>query len=484
MVWRNLSKKTIEGGVMTKEFDVVIGLEIHCELDTKTKMFCACENKFGMSPNTLVCPVCLGLPGALPMPNKHAIELGIMSGLLFGSKISDTLIFERKNYFYPDLSKAYQISQFAHPLCVGGGITLDSGKYIRLDNIHIEEDAGKLVHEGDISKIDYNRGGVPLIECVTCPDLSSKEETVEFLQKFRDIVTFGGVSKCKMQEGGMRVDVNISVKEKGSKALGVRTELKNLSSFRSVSRAIDFESARQMEILLSGGEVAQETRRWDENENATFALREKSESKDYRYFPDPDILPIKIDRGLVERLKSHLPSPKAERIKRYEDEYGLPASTAEILTSTRELSDFYDECVSLLPEYKEIANWIMSDLLKFDLSDGIKISPKDFVEIVNMVVTKKISRLSARDLLDVHIETGEDVSALAGTLDLMSVAGDKELEKIIDKLIFLNPVAVADYAHSPDKVLQFFVGGVMKETYGKADGEKVKELVKNRLKKR
>lgn len=469
---------------MNKEFDVVIGLEIHCELDTKTKMFCSCENKFGEEPNTLVCPVCLGLPGALPMPNKRAIELGIMSGLLFGSKIADTLIFERKNYFYPDLSKAYQISQFAHPLCVGGGITLDSGKFIRLDNIHLEEDAGKLVHEGNVSKIDYNRGGVPLIECVTCPDLSSKEETVEFLQKFRDIITFGGVSKCKMQEGGMRVDVNISVKERGAKTLGVRTELKNLSSFRAVSRAIEFEANRQIELILPGGAVTQETRRWDETENMTFALREKNESKDYRYFPDPDILPIKIEKDLVERLKLRLPSPKAKRVERYVGKHGLPASTAEILTSTRELSDFYDECVSLLAEYKEIANWIMSDLLKFDLSDGIKIAPKDFVEIVKMVLDKKITRLSARDLLDVHIETGKDILSLMGTLGLTSLADDKELEKIIDKLIFLNPVAVSDYAHNPDKVLQFFIGGVMRETYGKADGEKVKELVKNRLKKR
>lgn len=469
---------------MSKEFDVVIGLEIHCELNTKTKMFCGCENKFGENPNTLVCPVCLGLPGALPMPNKHAIELGITAGLLLGSQISNTLIFERKNYFYPDLSKAYQISQYAHPLCMGGGITLASGKYVRLDNIHLEEDAGKLVHDGDVSKIDYNRGGVPLIECVTCPDLSSAEETVEFLQKFRDIITFGGVSKCKMQEGGMRVDVNISVKEKNASTLGVRTELKNLSSFRSVARAIEFETKRQIEVVLGGGKVAQETRRWDENENATFALREKSESKDYRYFPDPDILPIKIEGGLIKRLKSSLPSPKSERVTRYVEEYSLPLSGAEILASTRELSDFYDECVYILPEYKEIANWIMSDLLKFDLSDGIKISSRDFVKIVKMVIDKKITRLSARDLLDVHIETGEDVSKLAGTLDLLSVAEDKELVRIIDKLIFLNPVAVSDYTHSPDKVLQFFVGGVMKETYGKADGERVKELVENRLKKR
>ena len=347
-------------------YDVVIGLEIHAELNTKTKVFCSCKNQFGDEPNTNTCPVCTGMPGALPILNRHAVELAIKSGLSFGCAISPYSVFERKNYFYPDLSKAYQISQLVYPLCVGGKIVLDSGKTIRLNRIHLEEDAGKLTH---ISKavgtlVDYNRGGTPLIEMVTEPDISSADEAVEFLKKVREALVFEGIANCKMEEGGMRCDVNLSLKPKGSKEYGTRTEMKNLNSFKSVQRAIEYEAKRQAEILSTGGVIVQETRKWDDDKGKSSAMRTKEQAQDYRYFPDPDLLPLEISKEDVEAIAKEMVMLPADRRNMYVEKFGLPEYDAQILTSTKYISDYFEKCVSYFDAPKKISNWIMVDLLK------------------------------------------------------------------------------------------------------------------------
>lgn len=463
------------------DYDIVIGLEIHAELNTNTKIFCGCPNKFGVSPNTNCCPVCVGMPGALPVPNKKAVELTIKAGLSVGSIINDMAVFERKNYFYPDLSKAYQISQLVKPICLGGGITLDSGKFIRLNRIHLEEDAGKLIHSFDETEIDYNRGGVPLIESVTEPDISSAEEALEFLTKLRNRFVFSDVAKCRMEQGGMRCDVNLSVKPKGSSVFGTRTEMKNLNSFKAVARAIEYESNRQMDALDRGEVILQETRKWDDERGISFSLRTKTDSQDYRYFPDPDLLSIRIDRELVDKLKAELPLSQEERRAKYENEYGLPSADAEILSSGKVISDFFDECVSMLPEYKEVANWVMTEILKLDVAESVPMTATNLVAIIKMMLDKKITRQNAKELLGKVLGTGEEAEALAKKLDMLSNVNDDDIVALIDKLIAENEKAVADYSKTPDKVTQFFIGQVMRATRGKADGAKVKEIVANKL---
>lgn len=463
------------------DYETIIGLEIHSELNTSTKMFCACPNRFGDTPNTNCCPVCLGMPGALPIPNKRAVELTIMAGLTMGSIINDVAVFERKNYFYPDLSKSYQISQLVKPICLGGEITLKSGKVIRLNRIHLEEDAGKLIHGYDTTEVDYNRCGVPLIETVTEPDISSSEEAVEFLTKLREKLVFAGISKCKMAEGGMRVDINVSVKRKDSPVLGTRTEMKNLNSFKSVARAIEYEANRQIEELESGNIILQETRKWDDDKGVSLALRAKTDSQDYRYFPDPDLLPIRIKRETIEKLKAQLPESKEARINRYISNYNLPSSDAEILSSNQVVSDFYDECVSILPEYKEIANWILVDILKLDFDETVPISAGNLCEIARMVIDKSITRQNGKELLVSVINTGKPAKKLAEQMGILATISREEIERIVDELVDGEKKARADYATSPDKVMQYFIGGVMRLTGGRADGMIVREVLEEKL---
>ncbi len=463
------------------DYETIIGLEIHSELNTTTKMFCACPNRFGDTPNTNCCPVCLGMPGALPIPNKRAVELTIMAGLTMGSIINDVAVFERKNYFYPDLSKSYQISQLVKPICLGGEITLNSGKVIRLNRIHLEEDAGKLIHGYDTTEVDYNRCGVPLIETVTEPDISSSEEAVEFLTKLREKLVFAGISKCKMAEGGMRVDINVSVKRKDSPLLGTRTEMKNLNSFRSVARAIEYEANRQIEELESGNIILQETRKWDDDKGVSVSLRAKTDSQDYRYFPDPDLLPIRIKRETIEKLKAQLPESKEAKINRYISNYNLPSSDAEILSSNQVVSDFYDECVSILPEYKEIANWILVDILKLDFDEAVPISAGNLCEIARMVIDKSITRQNGKELLISVINTGKPAKKLAEQMGILSTITREEIERIVDELVDGDEKARADYATSPDKVMQYFIGGVMRLTGGRADGMIVREVLEEKL---
>lgn len=463
-------------------YDVVIGLEIHAELNTKTKVFCSCKNQFGDEPNTNTCPVCTGMPGALPILNRHAVELAIKSGLSFGCAISPYSVFERKNYFYPDLSKAYQISQLVYPLCVGGKIVLDSGKTIRLNRIHLEEDAGKLTH---ISKavgtlVDYNRGGTPLIEMVTEPDISSADEAVEFLKKVREALVFEGIANCKMEEGGMRCDVNLSLKPKGSKEYGTRTEMKNLNSFKSVQRAIEYEAKRQAEILSTGDVIVQETRKWDDDKGKSSAMRTKEQAQDYRYFPDPDLLPLEISKEDVEAIAKEMVMLPADRRKMYVEKFGLPEYDAQILTSTKYISDYFEKCVSYFDAPKKISNWIMVDLLKLVKEQDEIIFPIDeqkLTTIIKMVEEKTINKTVGLQLLDKVIETGKEPMTLAKEMNLLVTITDEQVVQLLKKLKAENEKVIQDFKKSPEKVMGFIVGYVMKNTGGKANSNRVKELI-------
>lgn len=464
-------------------YDVVIGLEIHAELKTKTKVFCSCKNEFGASPNANTCPVCTGMPGALPIINKKAVELCIKAGLSFGSSISEYAVMERKNYFYPDLSKAYQISQMVHPICVGGGIMLGSGKYVRLNRIHLEEDAGKLTH---ISKaigtlVDYNRGGTPLIEIVTEPDFSSAEEVDEFLKRVREALVFEDIADCKMEEGGMRCDVNLSLKPAGAKEFGIRTEMKNLNSFKSVSRAIEYEIKRQTEVLNDGKLVVQETRKWDDAKGKNLTMRSKEEAQDYRYFPDPDILPIKITKDTVSKLKDSMTMLPEDRRKMYVDSFELPYYDAQILTSSKYISDYFEKCVKLYNSPKKISNWIMVDLLKLVKAQEEFVFPikeEYLVEIIKMVEERTINKTVGLTLLDKVIETSIDPKELAEKMGLLVKITDDQILELLKRLKTENEKVSIDYQNSPEKVVGFIVGYVMKNTGGKANSVRVKELIK------
>lgn len=463
-------------------YDIVIGLEIHAELNTQTKVFCSCKNEFGAAPNSNTCPVCTGMPGALPILNRHAVELAIKAGLSFGCDISHYSVFERKNYFYPDLSKAYQISQLVYPLCVGGSVSLSSGKKIRLNRIHLEEDAGKLTH---ISKavgtlVDYNRGGTPLIEMVTEPDFSSADEAVEFLKKVRECLVFEDIAKCQMEEGGMRCDVNLSLKPKGSSEFGIRTEMKNLNSFKSVQRAIEYEAKRQAEVLSAGEKIVQETRKWNDDKGKSTSMRSKEQAQDYRYFPDPDILPLNITDEDIEKIRKEMVMLPSQRREIYQDKFGLPEYDSQILTSSKYISDYFEECVSYVDLPKKISNWIMVDLLKLvkEQEDFVfPISAQHLSQIIKMVEEKLINKNLGLQLLDKTIKSGKDPLTLAKEMGFLVSIGDEEIIALLEKLKSENAKVRDDYALDPAKVEGFIVGYVMKNTGGKANAGKVKSLI-------
>ena len=465
-------------------YDVVIGLEIHAELKTNTKIFCSCENVFGSKPNTNVCPVCTGMPGALPVINRQAIELCIKAGLVFGCKINKYAVMERKNYFYPDLPKAYQISQMVHPFCTQGGITLSDGKFKALNRIHLEEDAGKLIHMGKSqgTLIDYNRGGTPLIEIVTEPVFENAQEVDEFLKKIREKLVFCGIADCKMEEGGLRVDVNISLKPQGSKTLGTRTEMKNINSFKSVSSAINFEIERQKEVLNSGLSVKQETRKWDDDLQENYCMRSKEESMDYRYFPDPDILPIIITDDDIERIRKTIPILPEELRKFYIEKYKLSTNDANLLTSDKNISDYYNKCVNLYNNPKKIANWIIVDLFRLNKNKDKKlselISEGDFIYLIKLVDEQKLTRTNALVCLEKTIETKKSSKTICEELNLISNVDEFAIMEILNKFKVENPKAVEDFK-TDSKVMSYIVGYVMKHTQGKANGQLVSKLIKD-----
>lgn len=472
-----------------KNFDIVIGLEIHAELNTKSKVFCNCKNEFGAEPNTLVCPVCLGLPGALPTLNKKAVEYTIMGGLCFGCDINSLAVFERKNYFYPDLSKGYQLTQFESPICSHGGILLDNGKFIRFNRIHLEEDAGKLIHDGDKNEsyIDFNRSGVPLLEMVTEPDLSSSEEVVEFITKLRATLISSGISDCHMEEGGLRFDINLSVREQGSKTLGTRVEMKNLNSFKSVAKAIDYEKVRQINEILSGREVAQETRGWNDAEERSFAMRAKENVNDYRYFPDPDLLKVKITREDIDRIRESMPELVDEKKLRYLS-LGLSDYDASVLVSDKDISDYFDQVLEYTHEPKETANWVMTEIMRLQnetpqVTLSCLISPRELADIIELIVSQKITRVNAKILFDEVVNSGKTTEILIKELDLLGEVKDKDLVEIVKEIIKDNVKIAEDYLGEPEHVINFVIGSVMKNTNGKANIDKIKDVFEKEIKK-
>ena len=481
--------------MLSSKYDVVIGLEIHAELNTKTKVFCSCKNTFGEEPNTNCCPVCVGLPGALPVLNKKAVENTIKAGLSVGCSINNLAVFERKNYFYPDLSKAYQISQLVRPICIGGNIKLDNGKTIRINRIHLEEDAGKLIHKTKTigTLVDYNRGGIPLIELVTEPDFSNADEAVEFLDKLRRTYIYSGVANCKMEEGGMRCDVNISVKPHDNKELVIRTEMKNLNSFKMVKRAIEYESKRQIEELEKGNKIIQQTRKWDDNKGKSFALRSKENSHDYRYFPDPDLLTVEITQEDVEKIRSTLPELAQDRIKKYVEIYNLPLYDAKILTNEKFVSDYFEECLNLYNNPKQISNWIMTELLKV-LKDKPNcenlneiITKENLVSILELLDSKQITRPNSKILFENICFTSKNAKDVAKELGMLSSLSDEEIKDFVKQVINTNPDAILDFEKNPNKVIMFYTGKVMALTKGKANPittqSFIKEILPNYLKK-
>lgn len=473
---------------MREDYDIVIGLEVHAELKTNSKVFCSCPNSFGDEPNTNCCPVCIALPGALPVLNKKAVESTIKAGLCMGCDINDIAVFERKNYFYPDLSKAYQISQLVKPICINGGVLINNGaKFVRLDRIHLEEDAGKLIHKNEQvgTLIDYNRGGVPLIEMVSKPDLSNADEAIEFLNALRNNLIYAGLAECKMEQGGMRCDVNISVKKKGSDVYGTRTEMKNLNSFKSVARAIEYESNRQIELLDKGEQIRQETRKWDDEKGKSFALRGKEDSQDYRYFPDPDLIPVRISRDLVDNLSKEIPALPQALKQKYINDYSLSNYDAEQLISSKQISDFFEATLEKYNQPKKVANWIMTEVIKYiqdnDGQTKITVSVNDFVDILQMFDNKQISQQNAKKLIEICSQGQNDAKQIAKEQNMLNDISNDEIESIIEQILQANPKAVDDFAQNGEKVMSFFVGQVMRATKGKANPDDVKSYILNKL---
>lgn len=465
------------------KYITTIGLEIHCELKTNTKIFCGCANVFGGEPNTHCCPICSGFPGVLPVLNRTAVEYTVKAGLALGCVINEYCKWDRKNYFYPDLPKAWQTSQYDLPLVGPGKVEYQlhgETKSVRINRIHLEEDAGKLVHEGSVTKVDYNRCGVPLMEIVTEPDLHSAEETVAFLEELKSRLKYTGVSDVKMQEGSLRCDVNLSVAPAGE--LGTRTETKNLNSFRAVARSIAFESARQIEVVSSGGTVEQETRRWDDAAGEGYPMRSKENAHDYRYFPEPDLMPVVMTAADVERIRATVPMLKNERIEKYVGEYKLPEYDAKILTSDREIADLFDGAVALGAQPKKASNYIMSEILRKGKTDGsedvtIGVSAKQLAEILALVEAGTVSLAATRDVLDRIWLTDETATAAVDALGLKQNNDSGEIEAVLKQIIEANPKVVADYKAGNGKVVAFFVGQAMKATKGKANPKIINELL-------
>ena len=469
------------------KYDTVIGLEVHCELKTATKCFCGCKNNFGDEPNSNCCPVCLGFPGALPVLNKKAVEYAVIAGLAFNCSINNESVFERKNYFYPDLSKAYQISQLEKPLCVNGYVEINvngTPKKIRLNRIHLEEDAGKLIHDGiGGTVVDYNRGGVPLIEIVTEPDIASADEAVAFLEALKNTIAYTGISDVKMEEGSLRCDVNLSVKPCDSVVLGTRTEMKNLNSFKAVYRAINYEQKRQIEEIEDGHKIVQETLRWDDSIGESKSMRSKEDSQDYRYFPDPDLLPVYISNEQIEALKNSIPKLPGE-LKQIYLSYGLSDYDSSLLTESKAISDYFNEVLSYVNEPKIVANFIINEVLrKLKETNENKVLAKQLAELVTLVAKKEISATAGKQVFEQMWETGETANVLVEKLGLKQVNNDDELKGFVDQAIANFPQSVADYKSGKTSAIGFLVGQVMKASKGKANPQRVNEMLKEELEK-
>ena len=484
---------------MNPEYEAVIGIECHVELKTTTKMFCGCRNEFGGEPNTKTCPVCLGMPGALPVPNAKAIEQIVRTGLAFGAEIPAFSKFDRKNYFYPDMPKDYQISQYDMPLTIGGIVKywLEDGtmKQCRLTRIHLEEDTGKSTHAGSgdgriagssYSLLDFNRAGVPLMECVSEPELHSARDAVAYLESLRRTLLALEVSDVKMEEGSLRCDANVSVRPAGTTQLGTKSEIKNMNSFRSVERAIASEIDRQIEILESGGRVVQETRGWDELHGVTHSMRSKEEAHDYRYFPDPDLVPLAIARDDVERWKMGLPTLPWQRFERYTAEYGLSVSVAAQLIDNIALASYFDEVVARTENPQQSSNFVLGELSRLANETGVavgdsNVSAEHLAELVALVQSKRINSKIAKELLARMWDGGGSPNAIVEREGLAQTTDPSAVEHFVDEVLAANERVVADYKAGKRNVLGFLVGQVMKASRGKADPALANELVKKKL---
>ena len=474
-----------------REYETVIGLEVHVELATKTKIFCGCSTAFGGAPNTHTCPVCTGMPGSLPVLNKQVVEYAMAVGLATNCAITQNCKFDRKNYFYPDNPQNYQISQLYYPICRNGHVDIEVDgvkKSIGIHEIHMEEDAGKLIHDEweDCSLVDFNRSGVPLIEIVSEPDMRSAEEVIAYLEKLRMTIQYLGASDCKMQEGSMRADVNISVREVGAAEFGTRTEMKNLNSFKSIARAIEGERNRQIELIEDGKKVVQETRRWDDAKESSYAMRSKEDAQDYRYFPEPDLVPIVISDEWIARVKSQQPEFREEKKARYQAEYGLPEYDADILTGTKKLADIFEETVALGANPKKVSNWLMVETMRLlkehemDAED-ITFSAENLAKLIKLVDSQAINSSVAKEVFEIIFEKDIDPDKYVEEKGLKTVNDEGALRATVEKVIADNPQSVEDYRNGKEKAIGFLVGQTMKAMKGKANPGMVNQILKELL---
>ncbi len=479
---------------MSKEYETVIGLEVHVELATKTKIFCGCSTAFGGAPNSHTCPVCTGMPGSLPVLNKQVVEYAMAVGLATNCDITKDCKFDRKNYFYPDNPQNYQISQLYLPICRNGKVEIEAEdgnkKFIGIHEIHMEEDAGKLVHDEweDCSIVDFNRSGVPLIEIVSEPDMRSAEEVIAYLDKLRLIIQYLGASDCKLQEGSMRADVNLSVREAGSTTFGTRTEMKNLNSFKAIARAIENEKNRQIDLIEAGEKVIQETRRWDDTKEYSYAMRSKEDAQDYRYFPDPDLVPVHISDEWIERVKAAQPELRTEKLARYQSEFELPAYDAEILTGTKKLADIFEATTEICGKPKKVSNWLMGETMRLLKEknmepEDIRFSPVHLADLIGLVDEGTINSSVAKEVFEIIFDEDIDPKQYVEEKGLKTVNDAGALRETIEKIVNDNPKSVEDYHNGKEKAMGFLVGQTMKAMKGKANPAMVNEILREILNK-
>ena len=476
---------------MSKNYETVIGLEVHVELATQTKIVCSCSTAFGGAPNTHTCPVCTGQPGSLPVLNKQVVEYAVAVGLATNCQITQYSKFDRKNYFYPDNPQNYQISQLYLPICRDGYVEIetDAGKkQVRIHEIHMEEDAGKLVHDEweDVSIVDYNRSGVPLIEIVSEPDMRSADEVIAYLEKLRQTIQYLGASDCKLNEGSMRADVNLSVREVGSSKFGTRTEMKNLNSFKAIAHAIEGERERQIELLEAGRKVVQETRRWDDNKESSHAMRSKEDAQDYRYFPEPDLVPIVISDEWIADIRSRQPELRDEKLVRYKKEYDIPDYDAKIITSSKHMADIFEATTKLCGKPKKVSNWLMVEAMRLMKEhemdpEELRFSPVNLAKLIELVESGTINGSVAKEVFEIVFDKDIDPEQYVEEKGLKSVNDEGELRDAVQRVIEENPQSVEDYHGGKEKALGFLVGQTMKATKGKANPGMVNKLLKELL---
>ncbi len=478
---------------MAKTYETVIGLEVHVELATQTKIFCSCSTAFGGAPNTHTCPVCTGMPGSLPVLNRKVVEYAMAVGMATNCEITRYSKFDRKNYFYPDNPQNYQISQLYAPICRNGFVEIETKtgkKQIRIHEIHMEEDAGKLIHDEweNCSLVDFNRSGVPLIEIVSEPDMRSAEEVVAYLEKLRLIIQYLGASDCKLQEGSMRADVNLSVREMGTETFGTRTEMKNLNSFKAIARAIEGEKNRQIELLEEGKPVIQETRRWDDNKEYSYAMRSKEDAQDYRYFPDPDLVPILISEEWMAQVKAREPEFKDAKMARYQAEFDLPRYDADLLTDSKKMADLFEETVALGAPPKKVSNWLMVETMRLlkeseQEPDDLSFSAAHLAALIAMTDAREINSTVAKEVFEQIFREDADPVEYVEKHGLKTVRDEGSLRSTIEAIIAANPQSVADYKSGKKKAMGFIVGQTMKAMKGKADPAAVNQMVREAMEK-